>query len=168
MWSYLDPGPHLWEIDLIHLNPYCIGNKPHLKISCHFQNLSFWSNHLCRIKKSVRWGFWVWFLAPSKPHTLVHIKMWVSSLTTLHNLCQTLSFSTISKEQHLFKSVTKLNPVFQPISTVTFHWLLHFRMQDFYMYLVCKVGEGPSSMKLSRLVSSVSVLCNPISAWKPF
>ena len=63
-------------------------------------------------------------LGPSKPHTLVPIKMSVSSLTTLHTLRQTLSFSSISKEQPLFLSVTKLNPVFQPILTVTFHFLL--------------------------------------------
>ena len=44
--------------------------------------------------------------------------MVVSSLTTLHTLCQTLNFSTISKEQPLFKLVTRL---FQPILTVTFH-----------------------------------------------
>ena len=42
--------------------------------------------------------------------------MSVSSLTELHTPCQTLSFS---KEQPLFKSVTGLNPVFQPILTVT-------------------------------------------------
>ena len=51
--------------------------------------------------------------------TLVPIKMSVSSLTELHTPCQTLSFSTVSKEQHLFQSVTRLNPVFQPILTVT-------------------------------------------------
>ena len=51
--------------------------------------------------------------------TLVPIKMFVSSLTKLHTPCQTLSFSTVSKEQHLFKSVTRLNTVFQPILTVT-------------------------------------------------
>ena len=45
--------------------------------------------------------------------------MLVSSLTELHTPCQTLGFSTVSKEQHLFKSVTRLNPVFQPILTVT-------------------------------------------------
>ena len=33
--------------------------------------------------------------------------------------CQTLSFSTISMEPHLFQSVNRLNPVFQPILTVT-------------------------------------------------
>ena len=36
------------------------------------------------------------------PRTLVPIKMLVFSLTTLHILCQTLSFSTISKEPPLF------------------------------------------------------------------
>ena len=45
--------------------------------------------------------------------------MSVSSLTELHTPQQTLSFSIISKEQSLFKSVTELNPVFQPILTVT-------------------------------------------------
>ena len=45
--------------------------------------------------------------------------MLVSSLTELHTPCQSLSFSTLSKEQHLFQSVTRLNPVFQPILTVT-------------------------------------------------
>ena len=98
---------------------WAIGKISQLKISCHSQNLSFWSNYLCRIK-SVRWGFWVWFLGPSKPHTLVPIKMSVSSLTPLHTLCQTLSFSTISKKQPLCQSVIKLNPVFQPILTVYF------------------------------------------------
>ena len=55
----------------------------------------------------------------SSQTTLVPIKMLVSSLTTLHTPRQTLSFSTVSKEQPLFKSVTGLNPVFQPILTVT-------------------------------------------------
>ena len=45
--------------------------------------------------------------------------MLVSSLTVLHTPCQTLGFSTVSKEQPLFKSVTRQNPVFQPILTVT-------------------------------------------------
>jgi hypothetical protein len=58
--------------------------------------------------------FIVWQLS-----TLVPIKMSVSSLTELHTPCQTLSFSTLSKEQPLFKSVTGLNHVFQPILTVT-------------------------------------------------
>ncbi len=62
-------------------------------------------------RKSV---FRVWQLS-----TLVPIKMLVSSLTELHTPQQTLSFSIISKEQPLFKSVTRLNPVFQPILTVT-------------------------------------------------
>ena len=62
-------------------------------------------------RKSV---FRVWRLS-----TLVPIKMSVSSLTELHTTCQTLSFSNVSKEQYLFKSVTRLNPVFQPILTVT-------------------------------------------------
>ena len=51
--------------------------------------------------------------------TLVPIKMLVSSLTELHTSHQTLSFSTVSKDQPLFKSVTRLNTVFQPILTVT-------------------------------------------------
>ena len=51
--------------------------------------------------------------------TLVPIKMLVSRLTELHTPCQSLSFSTLSKEQHLFQSVTRLNSVFQPILTVT-------------------------------------------------
>ena len=51
--------------------------------------------------------------------TLVPIKMSVSSLTELHTPQQTVSFSIISKEQPLFKSVTRLNPVFQPILNVT-------------------------------------------------
>ena len=51
--------------------------------------------------------------------TLVPIKMSVSSLTELHIPHQTLSFSIVSKEQSLFKSVTRLNPVFKPILTVT-------------------------------------------------
>ena len=51
--------------------------------------------------------------------TLVPIKMSVSSLTELHTPCQTLDFSRVSEEQHLFGSVTRLNPVFQPILTVT-------------------------------------------------
>jgi hypothetical protein len=45
--------------------------------------------------------------------------MSVSSLTELHTPCQTLGFSIVSKEKPLFKSVTGLNPVFQPILTVT-------------------------------------------------
>ena len=45
--------------------------------------------------------------------------MLVSSLTELNTPCQTLSFSIISKEQYLFKSVTWMNPVFQPILSVT-------------------------------------------------
>ena len=48
------------------------------------------------------------------------LSMLVSSQTTLHTFSQTLIFSTTSKEQPLFKSVTSLNPVFQPILTVTF------------------------------------------------
>ena len=43
----------------------------------------------------------------------------MSSLIELHTPCQTLSLSTVSKEQHMFKSVIRLNPVFQPIFTVT-------------------------------------------------
>ena len=62
-------------------------------------------------RKSV---FIVWQLS-----TLVPITMLVSSLAELHTPCQTLSFSTFSKEQHLFKSVTRLNPVFQPKLTIT-------------------------------------------------
>ena len=45
--------------------------------------------------------------------------MSVPSLTELHTACQTLGFSLVSKEQPLFKSVTGLNPVFQPILAVT-------------------------------------------------
>ena len=101
---------------------WSIRKIPHLEMSCHSQNLSFFSNQLCGIKKSVRWGFWVLLLAPSKPHTLVIIKMLVSSLTTQHTPCQTLSFSTVGKNQPLFKSVTRLNPVFQHILTVIFHY----------------------------------------------
>ena len=55
-------------------------------------------------------------MASSKCHTLVPIKMSMSSLTTMPNPRQTLSFSTIGKEQPLFKSVTRLNPVFRPVS----------------------------------------------------
>ena len=62
-------------------------------------------------RKSV---FRVWQLS-----TLVPIKMSVSSLTELHTPGQTICFRTVSKEQPLFKSVTRLNPVFQPIFTVT-------------------------------------------------
>ena len=58
--------------------------------------------------------FRVWQLS-----TLVPIKMLVSSLTVLHTPRQTLGFSTVSKEQPLFKSVTRQNHVFQPILTVT-------------------------------------------------
>ena len=58
--------------------------------------------------------FRVWQLS-----TLVPIKMSVSCLTELHTPQQTLGFSFVSKEQPLFKSVTRLNPVFQPIFTVT-------------------------------------------------
>ena len=49
----------------------------------------------------------------------VPIKMYVSSLTELHTPCQTLSFSTVRKEQHFLKSITRLNSVFQPILTYT-------------------------------------------------
>ena len=103
---------------------WAIGKIPHLEISCHSQNLSFFINQLCGIQKSVSWGFWVLFLAPSEPHTLVPIKMLVSILTTLHASRQTSGFSTIGKEQPWFKSVTRLNPVFQPILTVIFHYVL--------------------------------------------
>ena len=58
--------------------------------------------------------FRVWQLS-----TLVPIKMLVSSLTVLHTPGQTLGFSTVSKEQPLFKSVTRQNPVVKPILTVT-------------------------------------------------
>ena len=58
--------------------------------------------------------FRVWQLSK-----LVPIKMLVFSLTELHTYRQTLSFSIVSKEQPLFKSVTGLNPLFQPILTVT-------------------------------------------------
>ena len=51
--------------------------------------------------------------------TLVPIKMFVSSLTELHTPRQTLGFSTVSKEQPLFKSVARQNLVFQPILTAT-------------------------------------------------
>ena len=51
--------------------------------------------------------------------TLVPIKMSVSSLTELHTPRQTLSFSIVSKEQPLFKSATRLDPVFQSILTST-------------------------------------------------
>ena len=51
--------------------------------------------------------------------TLVPSKMLVSSLTELHTSCQTLGFSIVIEEQPLFKSVTRLNPVFQPKLTVT-------------------------------------------------
>ena len=53
-------------------------------------------------RKSV---FRVWQLS-----TLVHIQMSVSSLTELHTPCQTLGFSTLSKEQHLFQSITTCVP----------------------------------------------------------
>ena len=43
----------------------------------------------------------------------------MSSLTELHTSQQTLSFSILSKERHLFNSVIGLNPAFQPILTVT-------------------------------------------------
>ena len=58
--------------------------------------------------------FRVWQLS-----TLVPIKLLVSSVTELQTPCQTLSFSPVSKIQPLFKSVTRLNPIFQPILTVT-------------------------------------------------
>ena len=45
--------------------------------------------------------------------------MLVSSLTELHTPRQTLGFSTVSKEQPLFKSVTRLDPVLQPILIFT-------------------------------------------------
>jgi hypothetical protein len=45
--------------------------------------------------------------------------MSVCSLTELHTPCQTLSFSTVGKEQHFIKSVSRMNPVFQLILTVT-------------------------------------------------
>ena len=57
--------------------------------------------------------FRVWWLS-----TLVPIKMSMSSLTELHTPCQTFSFSTVGRKQHLFQSVTRLNPLFQPILTV--------------------------------------------------
>ena len=50
--------------------------------------------------------------------TLVSIKMLVSSPKELHTPCQTLSLCTVGKEQHFLKSVTRLNPQFQPILTV--------------------------------------------------
>ena len=45
--------------------------------------------------------------------------MLVSSLTALYTPRQTLSVSTLSKDQPLFKSLTGLNRVFQPPFTVT-------------------------------------------------
>ena len=45
--------------------------------------------------------------------------MYASNLTELHTPCQTLSFSTVSKEQHFLKSVTRPNPVLQPTLTIT-------------------------------------------------
>ena len=45
--------------------------------------------------------------------------MLVSSLTELHTSCETLSFSTVSKEQHLFHLFHLFQAVFQPILTVT-------------------------------------------------
>ena len=56
------------------------------------------------------------------PHTSPYQNICVQSNNTL---CQTLSFRTISKKQSLFKSVTRLNPVLQPILTVTFHYNNH-------------------------------------------
>ena len=45
--------------------------------------------------------------------------MSVSSQTELHTPQQMLSFSIVSKEQPLFKWITRLNHAFQPILTVT-------------------------------------------------
>ena len=92
-------------------------------------------------RKSV---FRVWQLG-----TLVPIKMLVSSVTELHTPCQTLSFSTISKEQHLFQSVTRLNPLFHPILTVTIvtvnmGWNTGFN-------LVTDFNKGCSLLKMLKL-----------------
>ena len=62
-------------------------------------------------RKSV---FRVWQLS-----TIVPIKMSVYRTAELHTPRQILGFSIISKEQPLFKSATRLNPVFQPMLTVT-------------------------------------------------
>ena len=80
---------------------------------CHIPNcgnMYFNCSNVCEVTSDFR----VWPLS-----TLVPIKMSVSSPTELHTPCQTINFSTINKEQHLFKSVTRLSPVFQPILTVT-------------------------------------------------
>ena len=92
-------------------------------------------------RKSV---FRVWQLG-----TLAPIKMLVSSVTELHTPCQTLSFSTISKQQHLFQSVTMLNPVFHPILTVTIvtvnmGWNTGFN-------LVTDLNNGCSLLKMLKL-----------------
>ena len=98
-------GSNIWPYKLI----FCPQVEEKKCIATQFS----WKYHLIAEiwRKS---DFRVWQLS-----TLVPIKMLVSSLTELQTPCQTLGFSTISKEKPLFKSVTGLDPVFQPILTVT-------------------------------------------------
>ena len=75
--------------------------------------------------------------------------MSVSSLTELHTPCQPLSFSTVSKEQHLFQSVTRLNPVFQPILTVTIVTVNEGQNTGFSP--VTDLNKGCSLLKMLKL-----------------
>ena len=81
--------------------------------------------------------------------TLVPIKMFVLSLTKLHTPCQTLSFSTVNKEQPLFKSVTRLNPVFQPLLTVTIVTVNMGWNRGFS--LVADLNKGCSLLRMLKL-----------------
>ena len=98
--------------------------------------------------------FRVWQLSP-----LVPIKMSVSSLTELHTPRQTLSFSIVSKEQPLFKSATRLNPVFQSILTgtivtVNMGWNTGFS-------LVTYLNKGCSLLTVLKLIVWQGVSIQP-------
>ena len=94
-------------------------------------------------KKSV---FRVWRLS-----TLVPIKISVSSLTELHTPCQTLSFSTVSKEQHLFQSVTRLNPVFLFLFLFLCTIVTVNKGQNTRFSLVIDLNKGFSFLRMLKL-----------------
>ena len=106
--SKLAPKVTVWAVICYHIGSYFATGRGEKMYTTRFS----WKIVLItRIwRKSV---FRVWQLS-----TLVSIKMSVSSLLELHTPQQILSLSIVRKEQPLFKSVTRLNPVFQVILTI--------------------------------------------------
>ena len=114
----LEGTAFLTEYSECHLGKFPYGCKIILDKNIDWEKNCIPPNFLEKIILSSRiWRksvFRVWQLSK-----LVPIKKLVSSITELHTPCQTLGLTTVSKEQRLFKSVTRLNPVFQPILTIT-------------------------------------------------